>query len=196
MKTCNKCKIEKDENEFSRDKCKKDGLRSQCKLCDSQYYQNNKEHKREYDRKYVKENKEKTSKRKRKYNEEHNIERQIYRRKYYNEHKNHENNLCSIWAQNNPDKIRAKDAKRRSLKIRLSIIKFTEEEFYQRMSLWCGHCAYCGKEFKDGKLWEHIDHVIPIIRGGLHILANLRPTCAKCNLSKGAKLLKEWKNHE
>jgi 5-methylcytosine-specific restriction endonuclease McrA len=34
----------------------------------------------------------------------------------------------------------------------------------------------------------HFDHVIPISRGGVHDENNLRPSHAKCNLSKGAKV--------
>jgi hypothetical protein len=36
MKICTKCKIEKPEIEFYKDKFKKDGLRSDCKMCSSQ----------------------------------------------------------------------------------------------------------------------------------------------------------------
>ena len=37
MKTCSKCKVEKDVGEFSRDKSRRDGLRSQCKACFAAY---------------------------------------------------------------------------------------------------------------------------------------------------------------
>lgn len=47
-------------------------------------------------------------------------------------------------------------------------------------------CIYCGDPS------EHIDHVIPLSRGGDHSLDNLVASCAKCNLSKGAKLPTEW----
>jgi 5-methylcytosine-specific restriction endonuclease McrA len=98
--------------------------------------------------------------------------------------------------KNNPDKVLVKAATRRSRKIRATIILFTKEQLTDRMSLWNGYCAYCGKQFTDNKLWEEIDHVIPLSRNGLHILANLRPTCRFCNRSKGAKLLSEWKNNK
>lgn len=48
-------------------------------------------------------------------------------------------------------------------------------------------CAYCGTPE-----WQHWDHVIPISREGMHIPANLRPACATCNCSKGAKKPQEW----
>ena len=37
MKTCSKCGVEKDESEFSKANHHKDGLRSQCKKCRSEY---------------------------------------------------------------------------------------------------------------------------------------------------------------
>lgn len=39
MKTCSKCKTEKDEAEFTKDKSKKDGLCSSCKSCVREYQQ-------------------------------------------------------------------------------------------------------------------------------------------------------------
>jgi len=37
----------------------------------------------------------------------------------------------------------------------------------------------------------HLDHVVPLARGGLHCAENLRPTCATCNHRKGARLVSE-----
>lgn len=36
MKICTKCKIEKELTEFTKDKTKKSGLRSYCKLCNKE----------------------------------------------------------------------------------------------------------------------------------------------------------------
>lgn len=47
-----------------------------------------------------------------------------------------------------------------------------------------GKCAYCGES---DKVW-HLDHVVPVSRGGGHEIANLQVLCAGCNLRKGAKL--------
>jgi hypothetical protein len=41
-KICSKCKIEKDESEFSKSKDKKDGLYCNCKKCIKEHYINNK----------------------------------------------------------------------------------------------------------------------------------------------------------
>lgn len=47
-----------------------------------------------------------------------------------------------------------------------------------------GKCAVCGNPLKYG---VHIDHVVPVSRGGTSDPANLQALCPKCNLSKGAK---------
>lgn len=48
-------------------------------------------------------------------------------------------------------------------------------------------CLYCGSPH------EHIDHILPLSRGGQHIIDNLTASCASCNLSKSNKLLgQEW----
>ena len=50
MKTCSKCKVEKDEAEFAKNASKKDGLDYRCKSCVREYQQTDafKEHKRAY----------------------------------------------------------------------------------------------------------------------------------------------------
>ena len=50
MKTCSKCRVEKDEAEFSKKKQNKDGLDSRCKSCVREYQQTDsyKEYKKAY----------------------------------------------------------------------------------------------------------------------------------------------------
>lgn len=50
-------------------------------------------------------------------------------------------------------------------------------------------CAYCGLVATG----IHIDHIIPLSKGGLDTVSNLTVSCASYNLSKGSKSLKEWK---
>lgn len=46
-------------------------------------------------------------------------------------------------------------------------------------------CQYCGA------LAEHVDHVVPVCKGGGNTLDNLVAACAKCNLSKGGRTPQE-----
>ena len=59
VKTCTKCKVEKDVVEFHKNKYKKDGLKSECKYCQKEYREANKELIKERKKKYYKANKEK-----------------------------------------------------------------------------------------------------------------------------------------
>lgn len=65
----------------------------------------------------------------------------------------------------------------------------TEHVEYSRTAIlarWLWKCAYCGARA------EHLDHVVPLSRGGADVESNMVPACAPCNLSKGAKTLDEW----
>lgn len=55
-----------------------------------------------------------------------------------------------------------------------------------------GYCWWCGKPL-NGKY--HVDHRIPLSRGGSDKASNLVCACAKCNLSKSDKMPWEWKGH-
>lgn len=50
-------------------------------------------------------------------------------------------------------------------------------------------CQYCGDT--DGPF--EADHIVPLARGGSDDLDNLATACRVCNLSKGAKLISEWR---
>lgn len=49
-------------------------------------------------------------------------------------------------------------------------------------------CFYCSAPLTK----FHIDHFIPLARGGTNYPENLRLSCASCNCSKGAKMPWEW----
>ncbi len=48
-----------------------------------------------------------------------------------------------------------------------------------------GKCACCKSRLKVGNV--HLDHVKPLVKGGLHEDLNLQLLCATCNLKKGAR---------
>jgi len=65
-----------------------------------------------------------------------------------------------------------------------------EHEPYLRsaiMARWGYICAY-----GDENPAEHLDHVVPLSKGGGDVEHNMLPACAACNLSKGAKTLAQW----
>jgi 5-methylcytosine-specific restriction endonuclease McrA len=51
-------------------------------------------------------------------------------------------------------------------------------------------CVYCGRPLTDST--RHVDHVIPLARGGTDHWWNLQSTCATCNTRKGTKTHEEF----
>ena len=62
----------------------------------------------------------------------------------------------------------------------------TAEKILARLSMFADKCAYCGDPY------EHLDHVIPLVRGGSALPVNLVPACKPCNLAKSWKTRREW----
>ena len=73
---------------------------------------------------------------------------------------------------------------RRARKTANGTFEVTPREITSLLSQPCYHC---------GAPSEHVDHIIPISRGGSHGIGNLGPMCASCNLSKGAKTYAEFR---
>ena len=48
-------------------------------------------------------------------------------------------------------------------------------------------CVLCGRSANDG-IKLHVDHVIPVSRGGKTEESNLRTLCEECNMGKGDKV--------
>ncbi|WP_244909802.1 HNH endonuclease [Gordonibacter pamelaeae] len=50
------------------------------------------------------------------------------------------------------------------------------------------HCVRCGRGREDGvKL--HVDHIVPVSRGGESVMGNLQTLCEVCNCGKGNRYL-------
>ena len=53
------------------------------------------------------------------------------------------------------------------------------------------HCVRCGRGKEDGvKL--HVDHIVPVSRGGKSVMSNLQTLCEDCNCGKGNRYDKSW----
>lgn len=72
--------------------------------------------------------------------------------------------------------------KRRALLRESQVLPISDKGLAARLDYYGGKCWIC-----QTAPMEHWDHVKPISKGGSHILANLRPACAKCNVSKNAR---------
>lgn len=61
------------------------------------------------------------------------------------------------------------------------------EQLQARVDYYGGMCSYC-----QSAPFEHIDHAIPVARGGSNWPSNLRPSCGDCNLRKWTKTAMEF----
>lgn len=53
-----------------------------------------------------------------------------------------------------------------------------------------GLCNGCSNTLESN---SHIDHIVPLSRGGDNLDNNVQLLCPYCNLSKGSKTMEEWK---
>ena len=87
----------------------------------------------------------------------------------------------------NPEKHRQQNKKRRARKKGNGIFTVTQRDLRQLLNRQQGHCAWC-----DISENLHLDHIIPIARGGTHGIGNFQYLCQNHNLSKGASTRTEW----
>lgn len=103
------------------------------------------------------------------------------------------------------EQLFAKEEERRKLKIiydrektrrykaklkSVLIVQVSKKNLRRQFALFGDCCAYCGKSESDEIL--HIDHFIPVSKGGTHVLGNLVPACKTCNFSKRNHHPEEW----
>lgn len=60
------------------------------------------------------------------------------------------------------------------------------------LSLQRGLCFYCGTDLAQG---YHLEHMIPLSKGGLHDHENTCLACPSCNLRKRTKTAEEFLSH-
>lgn len=114
---------------------------------------------------------------------------------YYQKHKERLLEQKREWIKKNPNHRSQVDRRRRARIANNGYEKYTEEDVIE---LYGSNCYLCDgpinleAERQTGRSgWEeglHIDHFIPISKGGPDTLANVRPTHGRCNLIKHVTL--------
>ena len=119
-----------------------------------------------------------------KWREAHREQLRVYNAKRYRANRDRIVAVNNAWRDAHPEAVRAvelkKKAKRRA-RAALHPFKVSAAGLAAKWEYWGGRCWMCSKPA------EGWDHVKPLAKFGLHCLANLRPACATCNSSKGAK---------
>lgn len=207
MKTCTKCGVDKELSEYYRFKYSKDGVASECKKCGNKrnlkWHKNNKERSKEIKKKWADKNIEKVRQNARNYQERHKEELKIKTDKYYQENKKEIHLRSKIWKRNNREKnnqIKYKWVRKNPLKIKASNArtKAFRKKFRKDTDLTTNYllklykqrdlCPYCGLKAEE---W-HLEHILPLKRGGTHTKSNVIYCCATCNLRKQKRTLEEF----
>lgn len=197
-KTCTKCKQDQVLENFGNDKTRADGKFPQCKSCTKAYqqknYQRNKDRVKANAKRWKQENPERVKEIRQKYLAEHAKENREYQRRWAAEYRknnplNHRRWVASPeklkqWRKANPEKYRNQKLRRRSREKGTGQFLVTSKDIKRLLTQ---PCIYCGQPS------QHIDHIIPVSRGGEHRVGNLAPACARCNLTKSDRYVMEWK---
>lgn len=193
MKTCKKCKVEKELTDFNKESRSKDGCRSQCKKCVSQYYLNNSQHRKEIQKQYQLNNKEKIKKQRR----QHQIDNKERLYKYAVEYSRKRRKEDSIYRFNkNTRALIYKSFKRGDNDFKKNnntenilgcsisdFKKYLENKFTEGMNL------------DNYGLW-HLDHIIPVSSAKneediikLNHYTNFQPLWAIDNIKKSNNII-------
>lgn len=197
MKTCTACKCDKPLDAFPKNKSKADGRHYYCRECLRDYYARNAEKIRQRQNAYARAQPAKEAARRRRRYVEHdglayykawrarNLDKVTHYARRARERDPEKHRARSrAWFKAHPE-IRAVYGSQRRARIRAANGKVSASEWVVIQATFGHRCAYC---WADGKKLT-MDHVVPLIRGGVHRAENIVPACHFCNASKGSKIL-------
>jgi HNH endonuclease len=93
-----------------------------------------------------------------------------------------------LYALQNPQKIRFNNKLRKARLRKANIGTITVVLWEERIQYFGQHCAYCLCKIDEVTM----EHMTPIVRGGLHDIDNVVPACSACNSRKQNRNLLEW----
>lgn len=113
-------------------------------------------------------------------------ERAIWK-KTYEKNKEKHTARTTRWARENPE-ARAAIRDRRRARLVGATGSYTRDDVRGLLRLYGRTCFYCSTALTK----FHVDHFVPLARGGSNAPENLRLSCPTCNYSKGARMPWEW----
>lgn len=131
----------------------------------------------------------------RKYRKTHPVDKEKARKyaaEYHLKNKKKKADYEKAYRKANPEAGRLKaHARRANMKCSKEESK-NLREWAKRLAskTWIG-CYWCGVKVRFSEC--HLDHIVPLVKGGRHASDNLCVSCPKCNLTKGAQRFGEWK---
>lgn len=216
-KICTKCKIEKSIDEFTNSKNNKDGKSYQCRECNSiqnkEYREKNKDNIKDYKKEMYEKNRENVLQQRKEYyeknrdmvldrvnkytdinREEINEKRRQFRKDNIEHMQNQDRKkyvkfreqiLLDRKAYNKTENgrlIKLKNDGKRRAKLKNGDVTVQQlKELERNVKV----CYWCNEPLKNKEV--HIDHYIPLSKGGEHTISNLVIACSKCNHTKSAK---------
>lgn len=93
------------------------------------------------------------------------------------------------WRQQHPEKVAAWNRRTKAAR-KGAVGSHTADDIRSLWDRQSGRCAACGTGLHDA---PHVDHIIPIKRGGTDFVGNLQLLCPCCNLSKKTLLPIEFR---
>jgi 5-methylcytosine-specific restriction endonuclease McrA len=214
MKLCTKCNTLHEETKFNKQKAAKDGLYPWCRNCVKEYRSLHKdkakekligkeEERKQYLQEYNLKHKERISTIKREYNMKNAETIKAKRDKFYQDNKDRLHIVAKAKYNRDKEKTIAKTMEYR--KTEIGKLSHKNSNHKRRTAIKSGDVTTkeLEKLFKDSPLcyWcsvdlstthSHIDHYMPLIKGGTHTISNLVISCSTCNLQKGTKLPEEF----
>lgn len=196
MKLCRKCNVEKPETEFHKQSEKKDGLQSRCKVCklaeNASWYAENAERHAENGRAWDLANPEKRVSYSRKYRKSNPEKAKESYQSWNAANPEKRAEIYKAYRTANPEKFAQKYRNRRAKK-KSSGGSHTASDVLAIFESQRGMCANCpNKLIKSGKNRYHVDHIVPLAKGGSNDKYNLQCLCPGCNLRKSAKDPLDW----
>ena len=161
VKTCSKCREVLPRDTFGRHRSKRDGLDHYCRPC-----------RREQGRAWIAANPELGRERAREHS-----------RTWRGANLEKARKKSRTWKEANPEKIRDYNRAYRARKAANGVHTVTPRDLARLAAAPCAH-AHLG----DCHGPTHVDHVVPIARGGAHGIGNLQALCARHNTSKCDRL--------
>lgn len=189
---CSRCGQVKGLEGFHRNRRNPLGRDTRCKQCVNpqikQYQERNREKERARYRAYHAANREARNAQSRACYQDQQEARRAYAKAYREANKDEVRLCVQKWRDENPDKLRVLNRNYRA-RLRGAAGTHTTKDIETKYAEQKGRCYWCSTPLRGV---YHLDHIIPLSKGGGNGPGNICCACPPCNLSKKAKMPSEF----